>query len=217
MPDGEWRLGSRAFCGVAEAATETDPELFLARPGRPPVRFAFRDALRPATAATVDRLRGRGLAVVLLSGDRMPAVARAAADAGIGDWRAGLDPAGKAAALAALAAAGRRVLMVGDGINDAPALAAAHVSMAPAAAADVSQSVADLVFQGGRLGPVADALDAARVADARVRQNLVLAIGYNLAAVPLAVAGHVTPLVAAVAMSSSSILVIANALRRSRP
>ncbi|WP_374443136.1 heavy metal translocating P-type ATPase metal-binding domain-containing protein [Stella sp.] len=215
-PAGEWRLGSRAFCGVGEAVLETDPELFLVRPGRAPVRFAFRDALRPDAANTVRRLRERGLAVRLLSGDRAPAVARAAAEAGIGEWQSGLDPAGKVAALAALAAAGQRVLMVGDGLNDAPALAAAHVSMAPAAAADVSQSAADLVFQGGRLAPVADALDAAATAGVRIRENLVLAIGYNALAVPLAVLGHVTPLVAAVAMSSSSILVIGNALRRGR-
>ncbi|BBK44985.1 copper-translocating P-type ATPase [Allostella vacuolata] len=214
VPGGEWRLGSRRFCGIAESGTAVDPELFLVRPDRAPVRFAFRDTLRADAADTVRRLRAAGLRVLVLSGDRPAAVAQAAGAAGIAEWQGGLDPAAKTAAIARLAAEGRRVLMVGDGLNDAPALAAAFVSMSPATAADISQTAADLVFQGASLGAVADALDAARTAARRVRQNLVLAIAYNLGAVPLAMAGHVTPLVAAIAMSSSSILVIANALRR---
>ncbi|MGE0725074.1 MAG: heavy metal translocating P-type ATPase, partial [Alphaproteobacteria bacterium] len=214
-PEGEWRLGSRAFCGAA-AAESTESELFLARPGRTPVRFAFADALRPDAAAVVATLQADGMRVVLLSGDRAPAVARIAAAAGIGEWFAGIDPAGKVAFLADLAAAGRRALMVGDGLNDAPALAAAHVSMSPATAADVSQTAADVVFQGTALAPVAAVLALARAAGRRVRENLALAIVYNLGAVPLAALGFVTPLLAAVAMSSSSILVIVNALRLAR-
>ncbi|WP_123695396.1 copper-translocating P-type ATPase [Allostella humosa] len=211
-PEGEWRLGSRAFCGVAGNEGDT-PELFLARPGRAPVHFAFTDMLRPDAAATVGRLHRAGLRVLVLSGDRPAAVARAAAAAGIGEWQAATDPAAKVAFLEGLARAGRRVLMVGDGLNDAPALAAASVSMSPAAAADVSQAAADVVFQGWALAPVADTLQVARAAAARARENLVLAGLYNLCAVPLAVLGQVTPLVAAIAMSTSSIIVIANAMR----
>ena len=207
------RLGSASFCGVDSTATDGLSELWFAVPGHAPVRFAFADRLRPDAVETITGLKKRGMTVELLSGDRQPVVARLAAEAGLDCWRAGMTPVAKAARLATLAAEGRHVLMVGDGLNDAPALAAAHASISPAAAAEATQNAADAVFQGDSLAPVGEILDVARLADRLVRQNLVLALLYNLSAVPLAIMGEVTPLIAAVAMSSSSLLVIGNALR----
>jgi Cu2+-exporting ATPase len=151
--------------------------------------------------------------VALLSGDRPDAVGAAAAAAGIDDWKGDCGPAEKAAELHRRAEAGERVLMVGDGINDAPALASAAVSMAPASGSDISQSAADLVFTTSDLNAVPTALSVARAARRIILQNFAIAIVYNCVAVPLAMAGMVTPLIAAVAMSSSSILVTANSLR----
>ena len=219
-PTGEVRLGSRQWCGVEAAEPENGtagPELWLARPGRAPLRLGFADRPRTDAGAVVAVLRSRGYGVQLMSGDRKAAVAEIAGTLGIDDWQAGMTPADKSAALAERAAGGLNVLMVGDGLNDAPALAGAHVSLSPASAVDVSQNAADAVFQGSRLGPVVECLDVARRADRLVKQNFALAFLYNALAVPLAMAGLVTPLIAAVAMSASSLVVIGNALRLGRP
>jgi Cu2+-exporting ATPase len=158
-------------------------------------------------------LRQRGIAVEILSGDRDAAVSAAAQSLGISDWRAGVTPADKVARLEELKQSGSRVMMVGDGLNDAPSLAAAHVSMSPVTATHLSQTTADLVFLGERLAPVLTAVDLSRKASRLMRQNLLLAVVYNLLAVPIAIAGLVTPLIAAAAMSGSSLLVMLNALR----
>ncbi len=212
---GAARLGSATFCDVDAGTDDGHSELWFVEPGQPPVRFAFADRLRPDAAATIIGLRELGLATEVLSGDRPAAVVQAACESGIADWQAETTPAEKVARLADLAEAGRRVLMVGDGLNDAPALAAAHASMSPSSAAEATQNAADAVFQGDALRAVVDTLVVARQSARLARQNLILALLYNLCAVPLAIAGDVTPLIAAIAMSSSSLLVIGNALRLS--
>lgn len=208
------RLGSRVWCGVSAdtGADDGRSELWLVEDGRAPVRFAFEDRLRSDAADTIAALRAKGYRLALLSGDRVPAVRDVAQALGIADWRAECHPADKVAAIEALAAEGK-VLMVGDGLNDAPALAAGHASLSPAEAADISQIAADAVFQGERLGAVTDLLAGARTVDRLVKQNLALAFLYNAIAIPVAVLGFATPLIAAVAMSSSSLLVTANAFR----
>ena len=211
------RLGSASYCGVAEAPQDGLAEMWLARPGQAPVRFAFADRLRSDASAVIQRLQERGLTVELLSGDRAHAVAAVAAETGLARWQAEVTPAMKAAHLAALQRSGRRVLMVGDGLNDAPALAAAQASMSPSTASEATQNAADAIFQGDGLGAVPEVLAVAHRAERTMRQNLTVALLYNLAAVPLAIAGAVTPLIAAIAMSSSSLLVIGNALRLGFP
>lgn len=175
----------------------------------------FADALRPDATDQLPALRAAGYRTLIASGDRpeaLRAVAHATGTTALGHLR----PADKLALIDRMKRHGRRVLMVGDGLNDGPALAAGHASMAPASASDASQLTADAVFLGDGIAPVAITLRAARRTIAVVRQNFALAIGYNLLAVPLAIAGQVTPLVAAVAMSLSSLLVVANALRLGR-
>lgn len=178
-------------------------------------RIGFTDPLRGDIAETLAALRAEGIEAAILSGDRAMTVAAVGAQLDL-SASGGLTPAEKLNHLEALRAQGRRTLMVGDGLNDGPALAGAHVSIAPGTASDVSQQAADAVFTGERLMPVALAIRVARRTMAVVRQNFLLAIGYNVLAVPLAILGYVTPLIAAIAMSTSSLIVIANSLRLAR-
>jgi Cu2+-exporting ATPase len=214
----EIRLGRPAFCGaeaLAAACADVDPEASIVAFSRGDDKYLFsvRQGLRPDAGAIIAALKQRQLAIEILSGDREPAVHAAAAALGIAAWRAGVTPADKIARIEELKRAGHKVMMVGDGMNDAPSLAAAHVSMSPISAAHLSQSTADLVFLGKPLAPVLAAIDFSRKALYLMRQNLFLAIVYNMLAVPLAICGLVTPLIAAAAMSGSSILVMLNALR----
>ncbi len=208
------RLGKRTFAAPdAEESKDGAPELWFAVEGGTPVRFVFADALRADAAATVAALKARGYSIEMLSGDRVAAAASAAAAVGISTWRAGVTPTEKTAYIQRLRAAGRRPLMVGDGLNDAAALAAAHASASPGLAVQASQAAADIVLQGDRLMALAEALDVAKASRARAMESLAFSAIYNLIAAPLAALGLLTPLIAACAMSGSSLTVTMNALR----
>jgi len=214
-------LGRPSYCDAeaeAELVAKHYPgaSLMAFRTGDRVVVFAVQQALRPDAVDTVRRLKSSGLEIEILSGDREAAVAQTAAALGISKAKACLTPADKITRIEALKAKGRKVLMVGDGLNDAPALAAAHVSISPVTAVHLTQAAADATFLGARLAPVVAAFTISRRARRLMEQNLWLAVVYNAFAVPLAIAGYVTPLVAALAMSGSSVIVTLNALRAGR-
>ena len=211
------RLGSAIWVG-ADAQKSSGAELWFKQGTGDPVVLHFADRLRPDAADVLRRLQSAGYAIEILSGDTAAAVEMIAREAGVAAWSASKKPAEKIARLEELKRAGRKVLMVGDGLNDAPALAAAHSSLSPSSAADISQTAADAIFQGASLAPVAEILAVAKASQKLALQNFALAIGYNILFVPLAMVGMVTPLIAAVAMSASSITVTANAVRlRTKP
>ena len=214
----EIRLGSAAFCNIADDPAFTEAQRLGAsticlRAGTQQAVFIVHQSLRPGARETIGQLAARGMQIRILSGDHPAAVAQIAQALGVEHWQGGMTPAEKVAVLEEMKTQGRHVLMVGDGINDAPSLAAAHVSMSPITAADLSQAQADAVFLGERLNPVFETLMAARKARHLMHQNLWLTTIYNAVAVPIAIAGFVTPLIAAVAMSGSSLIVTLNALR----
>lgn len=206
----EVRLGRASWTG-AEASAETATYLRVGEGA--PVTFTFADRLREGAAEAVQALQDSGKEVYLMSGDTAPAVEALAHRLGISNWLAEALPADKSARIQALSRNGAHVLMVGDGLNDTAALAAAHVSISPASALDAARVASDIVLLGGDLSPIAAGCTTARAATRRIRENFRIATVYNLIAVPLAVAGLATPLIAALAMSTSSITVSLNALR----
>lgn len=220
-PDGTvYRLGRAAFAldggtdGIERSADAS--QVVLSRDGRFMDVFLFSDQVRRGAAPAVAQLATLGVDAEILSGDREAPVKALAGELGVSDYVAGVRPRGKVDRVQALAAAGGRPLMVGDGLNDAPALSAAYVSMAPASAADVGRMAADFVFLHDSLEAVPLAIAVSRKAGSLIRQNFALAVIYNVIAVPAAVLGHATPLIAALAMSSSSVLVVLNSLRLRR-
>ena len=209
----EIRLGNRDWCKAEDITHHAALELWLAVEGRNPVQFTFADHLRKDAAETIARLQESGIRTLLLSGDREATVETIAKEAGIDTCHAALSPVEKSACLERLKQEGHHLLMAGDGLNDAPSLATANVSISPSTAVDITQNTADIVFQGNKLKPVLTAWQIARKSNRLVKQNFILAVFYNIIAIPLAILGHVTPLIAAIAMSASSLLVIGNSFR----
>ncbi|MFC3181767.1 heavy metal translocating P-type ATPase [Cypionkella sinensis] len=212
--EGYWqgqavRLGRADWCDVAPLEVTAT----YLRVGAQTQAFAFADSLRPGAVAAIEQLMSQGMRIKLISGDVPGAVQAMAARLGISDWVAGALPAEKVALVRDLTAEGRRVLMVGDGLNDTAALAAAHVSISPATALDAARTASDIVLLGQDMAPIGDATRIARQATRRMVENFGISAAYNVIAVPLALIGAATPLAAALAMSLSSITVSLNAMR----
>ena len=222
---GEALVGSPDFLrerGVETIAPTTHADETLvgvAVDGRFVGWIALADRVRATSAAAVRRLRAMGLSVTMVSGDHAGAARSIAAQAGIDDWEAGVLPAGKVAVVERLRARGARVGVVGDGVNDAPALAAADVGFAMGTGADVAVDAADVTLIRPDLHALADALALARATMRKIRQNLFLAFAYNVLGIPLAAFGWLSPVIAGAAMAASSVSVVGNALllRRFRP
>ena len=195
---------------------EARTEVWFGPLGVPWAGVELGESLRVDAASTLDRLRGEGLHLAVLSGDRPARVAAMAARLGLADWHGGARPEDKLAALAALQAQGRRVAMVGDGLNDGPVLARADVSFAFAHGSPLSRLHADAVLLSPRLADVADARQLARKVRRVIRQNLAWAAVYNLVCVPLALTGYLPPWAAGLGMAASSLLVVLNAMRVGR-
>ncbi len=202
---------------VTEDATPPSSDgsshIWLYQTGKEACVFQLCDPLRDDSKDIVSALKQAQMDIHLLSGDRRTTVENVANTLDINHWQSGMLPQDKTAAIKQLQEQKRHVLMVGDGLNDAPSLAQADVSMSPASGMDMTQNSADIVFQGDRLAPVLHSWRMARFSTTLVKQNFMLAVLYNCLAIPLAVAGYVTPLIAAIAMSSSSLIVIANSFR----
>lgn len=214
-----------AAAGAMAAAGQTVS--FLAepadgQPGRLLAVLGFTDTVKPGARAAIERLRKMGLRTVMLTGDSEAAAQAVAAQVGIETVRARILPAEKAAAVTELRAGGPNgrmvVAMVGDGINDAPALAAADIGIAMAGGTDVAMETAGITLMRGDLALVADAIEVSRRTTAKIRQGLFWAFAYNALGIPLAALGYLSPLLAGAAMALSSVSVVGNAvlLRRGR-
>ncbi len=213
----QWRLGNAAFVGGGAASEDaTATHVFLGTGDHLVAWFALEDALRPDAVEALTQLRGLGLETELVSGDNRAAVQATAADLGIHESHAQCSPAEKLRIIEKAQQRGKRVVMIGDGINDAPVLAGANTSIAPAHGALLAQTSADIVMLGDSLRPLTTAVLMARRTMRIVRQNLAWAIVYNALALPAAAAGFVPPWLAAIGMSASSLVVVLNALRLNR-
>ena len=210
-----WRLGKADFA-ASDCGTDTPAAIYLGVEGHCVASFRIRDQLRPGAQETINALQSMNISLSLASGDHEDSVKKVAQSLGIKDVVFDCTPADKLALIESLQKRGERVVMIGDGINDAPVLAGADASIAPGHGATLAQTNADIIMLGSALQPVATALRLSRRTMQIVRQNLYWAIGYNLTALPLAAAGFVPPWLAAIGMSASSLVVVLNALRLNR-
>ncbi len=213
-----YRIGRTSYAlGGSEHSLEVSSQyshaVLATAEGKPLAEFIFTDQLRVDARQSIELLKNAGLDVTILSGDQAGAVAQIATELGIVHYQFGLSPEGKLAAIKTMQAEGAVVAMIGDGVNDAPVLAGAEVSVAMGSGTQLAQASSDMVLLSGQLTHLADALKVARKARMIVRQNLSWAIGYNLVALPLAASGYIAPWMAAIGMSASSLLVVLNALR----
>ncbi len=204
------RFGRSAWAGGGQSE---ETAAWLSVGDAPAIAFTFTDRLRDGAAEAVAAFQTAGKRVILMSGDAPHPVESLANRLGIDTWMAEARPEDKAARIDALTAEGAHVLMVGDGLNDTVALASAHVSISPASALDAARVASDIVLLGHALTPLPEAAQTAHKATRRIRENFTIATWYNIIAVPLAIAGLCSPLIAALAMSASSITVSLNALR----
>jgi len=216
-----WRIGSAMYVGggtaeTSQAGEDATTNVYLGTEDEAVAWFSIEDDLRPDVREMLESLRRRGLRIALVSGDNQEAVARLAETLGIGEFHAECTPAMKLSIIEAAQEKGERVVMVGDGINDAPVLAGANTSVAPAEGALLAQTSADVIMLGDSLRPLLTLLNMSSKTMRIVRQNLAWAIVYNALALPLAAAGLVPPWLAAIGMSASSLIVVLNALRLSR-
>ena len=218
----DWFIGNAAFvqahCTAPIDLTTTDnhTHIFLADPQQVHARLSLRDEVRPDARATVQALQQAGKKIILMSGDHDAAAREVARQVGIDTVYANLKPADKLRELQQLQQQGHTVIMVGDGINDAPVLGAADVSVAMQAAAQISQAGADMILLSNRLSALSSGIRLAQRTLRIIRQNLAWAVAYNLLALPAAALGYIAPWMAAIGMSSSSLLVVLNALRLTR-
>lgn len=208
------KLGQKNFCDIKNnfEFNENSVTAFM-KFGEDELVFLFEDEIKEDAKIVVERLKKFNKKIILLSGDNEKIVGDVAKKLEISEFYFEQTPISKAQFLEKLRAENKKFIMVGDGLNDAPALALSDVSISFSKASDISQNIADIVIQGQKLMPIIDLINSSRKAISLMKENLLIALIYNLIAVPFAVAGYVIPLVAAIAMSSSSLLVLFNSLR----
>jgi len=208
------KLGKKNWsCPSQKDEDEIFSEIWLSVENEKKICFSFEDQLREDTKDVIDEIKKLGVIPIILSGDRNEVVKRIAEHLGINDYYSEFSIEMKSEFIRKLKLQNKEILMVGDGLNDAPSLAEADVSISPSTAMDITQNTADIVFQGEKLFPIISCIKVAKKSVLLIKQNFLMAVIYNIFAIPMAIIGLVTPLIAAIAMSSSSLFVIGNSFR----